>query len=130
MDCASGGVAGLLQSGCDQVPLSGRVALQVEEVGREVYSIGDVEAAAVILSGLAGGAILALVVGGILSALRLKLDETLSMFLAQGQLRFDPDPLQIALALAFMLFAGLLAAWRPAHHAADLLPADALRHRA
>ena len=94
-----------------------------------VLTVFLAEAAAVILSGLAGGSILALVVGGILSALRLKLDETLSMFLAQGHVRFDPDPTQIAGALAFVLCAGLFAAWRPARHAADLLPADALRHR-
>ena len=95
-----------------------------------VLTVFLAEAAAVILSGLAGGSILALVVGGILSALRLKLDETLSMFQAQGRIRFDPDPTQIAMALAFVLFAGLLAAFRPARHAANLLPADSLRHRA
>jgi putative ABC transport system permease protein len=94
-----------------------------------VLTVFLAEAAAVILSGLAGGSILALLVGGILSALRLKLDETLSMFLAQGHVRFDPEPTQIAGALAFVLCAGLFAAWRPARHAADLLPADALRHR-
>ncbi|MEI8093745.1 MAG: FtsX-like permease family protein [Spirochaetales bacterium] len=87
------------------------------------------EAAAVLALGLVGGALLAVLVGALLSLGTFDLGNALGIFLSQGKLRFVPDLSQVLVAAVLIFAAGLVAAWRPARTAANLLPADALRSR-
>jgi putative ABC transport system permease protein len=103
-------------------------ALGLRRKGIVILFLG--EAAAVLALGLVAGALLALLIGGGFSAFPVNLGDALNLFLDGGKLRFEPDFSPLVLAMLVIFGTGLLAAWRPSRQAANLLPADALRHRA
>ncbi len=100
-------------------------AIGLRKKGILVVFLG--EAAAVLALGLVGGAVLALLVGAILSWGTFDLGNTLGIFLSRGKLRFVPELSQVLAAAVLIFASGLVAAWRPARAAANLLPAAALR---
>jgi putative ABC transport system permease protein len=87
------------------------------------------EAVAVMVLGLLGGGLIALVIEFLLSGLPLGGEQMASMFLLQGHLSFQPGILELMSAILIILASGTLAAWSPARKASKLFPADALRHR-